>query len=182
MEAATIHDEALQLWGAEAMVAIALYKAAELTAAIIQHELQECDDFSVMEKVVDVSIMSEQLGLICSPAAALLLPEGATPTLLLTKAMSIFAQPSSLNSASTPEALRSLLSACDMLWPDRESAEEFQQMKADKLGRLYEKVCAETNRQALGIAEPSTTSEDHSGVAFVENLDPLPLQLQKTGA
>ncbi|MBD2107033.1 hypothetical protein [Nodosilinea sp. FACHB-13] len=182
METAKIYDEALQLWGAEAVVAIALCEAAELTAAIIQHELQGCDDLSVKEKIVDVSIMSEQLGLICSPAAALLLPEGATPTLLLTKAMSIFAQPSSLNSASTQEALRSLLSACDMLWPDRESTEEFRQMKADKLGRLYEKVCAETNRQALGIAEQSTTSENHLGVAFTENLNTLPLQLQKTGA
>ena len=182
MEAAKIYDEALQLWGAEAVVAIALCEAAELTAAIIQHDLQGRDYFSVMEKVVDVSILSEQLGLICSPAAALLLPEGATPTLLLTKAMSTFAQPSLFNSASTQEAILSLLSACDMLWPDRESTEEFQQIKEGKLGRLYEKVCAETNRQALGIAEQSTISENHSGVAFAENLDTLPLQLQKTGA
>ncbi|MBD1871866.1 hypothetical protein H6F75_00075 [Nodosilinea sp. FACHB-131] len=168
MEAAEIYDQALQLWGAEAVVAIALCEAAELTVAIIQHDLQGRDDLSVMEKVVDVSIMSEQLGLICSPATALLLPEGATPTLLLTKAMSIFAQPSLSNSASIQEALRSLRGACDILWPGRESTEEFQQMKADKLGRLYEKVCAETNRQALGIAEQSTTSENHSGVASVE--------------
>ncbi|MBD1917282.1 MULTISPECIES: hypothetical protein [Cyanophyceae] len=182
MEAAKIYDEALQLWGAEAVVAVALCEAAELTAAIIQHDLQGRDYLSVMEKVVDVSIMSEQLGLICSPAAALLLPGGATPTLLLTKAMSIFAQPSLSNLASIQEALRSLLSACDILWPDRESTEEFQQMKEGKLGRLYEKVCAEINRQAMGAVEQSTTSKNHSGVASVENLNPLPLQLQKTGA
>ncbi|MBD2115135.1 MULTISPECIES: hypothetical protein [Cyanophyceae] len=182
MEAAKIYDQALQLWGAEAVVAIALCEAAELTAAIIKNEFQGRDDLSVMEKVVDVSIMSEQLGLICSPATALLLPEGATPTLLLTKAMSIFAQPDLSNSASLQEALRSLRGACDILWPGRESTEDFQQMKEDKLGRLYQKVCAETNRQALGIAEQSTTSENHSGVAFTENLDTLPLQLQKTGA
>lgn len=61
-------DEAVQTWGLEAQIDMAVEECAELIVALQQYQRGRADLHDVFEELADVRIMYEQLSLFFAPA------------------------------------------------------------------------------------------------------------------